>query len=178
MRSSSFTDWLLFMDIPTKFQVSPHFAASSANKLRGQSSVARTVTVFILSNRFREDLEQYNNAMSLSFSSKTSDTIEITALALRIIQMIYKPGVMYKKAGVILSDITEARPFQLNMFDPIPNRKERHELMKLIDVINQSFGLKTIKLAVEGVSSHQWDIKCEHRSPNYLTDLNQLLTIK
>ena len=116
--------------------------------------------------------------MTLSFSSPTSDTLEITALALHILHLIYKPGVKYKKAGVILSDITEARPFQLNMFDPIHNRKERHQLMKSIDVINQTFGLKTIKLAVEGIGSHQWDIKCEHRSPNYLTDMNQLLTIK
>lgn len=174
--SRSFGD--MVTDIDSLKEAVAHFAAGSANKLRGQSSLARTVTVFIYSNRFREDLSQYNHAMTLSFSSPTSDTIEITALALHILHQIYKPGIMYKKAGIILSDITEARPFQLNMFDPIQNRKERHQLMTSIDVINQTFGLKTIKLAVEGIGSHQWDIKCEHRSPNYLTDMNQLLTIK
>lgn len=173
--SRSFGD--MVTDIDSLKEAVAHFAASSANKLRGQYSVAGSVTVFIYSNRFRDDLSQYNNAMTLSFSSPTSDTLEITALALNILHLIYKPGIMYKKAGVILSDITEARPFQLNLFDPISNRKERHQLMKSIDVINQTFGLKIIQLAVEGIGSHKWDIKCEHRSPNYLTDINHLLTI-
>jgi len=174
--SRSFGDMVTAID--SLKEAVAHFAASSANKLRGQYSVAGSVTVFIYSNRFRDDLEQYNNTMSLAFSSPTSDTQEITVLALHILHLIYKSGVIYKKAGVILSDITEAYPFQLNLFDHIPNRKERFQLMHSIDSINQTFGLKTIKLAVEGVSSHQWDIKCKHRSTNYLTDINHLLTIK
>lgn len=36
------------------------FAASCANKLRGQHSLTSAVTVFASSNRFREDLPQYS----------------------------------------------------------------------------------------------------------------------
>lgn len=64
------------------------------------------------------------------------------------------------------------------LFDPIPNRSERHHLMQLIDKINQRYGTKTILLGVEGVEKQKWTTKCEQRTPNYLTDINEIMTIK
>src|SRR5574344_708570 len=78
------------------------FAASCANKLRGQHSVASTVTVYIMSNRFREDLPQYSNGQTAILPISTSDTIEITQAALSVLESIYREGIFYKKAGVIL----------------------------------------------------------------------------
>lgn len=73
------------------------FAASSANKLRGQNCVASAVTVFIMSNRFRDDLQQYKNGLTQTLPVPTSDTIEITT-ALQIVDDIYMKGICYKKA--------------------------------------------------------------------------------
>ena len=83
------------------------FASSCANKLRGQQSVAGSVTVFICSNRFREDLPQYGNAQTEYFSVSTSDTLKITDYAIKILERIYQPGIQYKKSGVILSNISD-----------------------------------------------------------------------
>ena len=153
------------------------FASSCANKLRGQLAVAKSVTVFLLSNRFREDLAQYNNTGTWEFVTPTSDTMEITKAALKILEQIYRPGIMYKKSGVIVSKITEKGLIEYDLFDPIRNRKERNELMSTIDRMNHRFGLKTIQLAVEGEKKQAWKVKCEHRSQNYLTNLNEILTI-
>ncbi len=154
------------------------FASSCANKLRGQGSGTKSVTVFIASNRFREDLAQYGNAASVSFPTPTSDTMEITQAALAILAHIYKKGVMYKKAGVIVGDIVAMSPLQADLFDPIQNRPQRARLMKAMDELNHRYGLKTLRLAVEGEDKQRWKVKSEHRSPNYLTDATQLLTIK
>ncbi len=78
----------------------------------------------------------------------------------------------------MVGDIVPACPIALDMFDPIQNRKERKNLMKVIDSINQQYGTKTIKLGVEGEEKQPWKVKCEHRSPNYLTNINEILTIK
>ena len=50
--------------------------------------------------------------------------------------------------------------------------------MQMIDKINQRYGTKTILLGVEGVENQKWTTKCEQRTPNYLTDINEIMTIK
>lgn len=72
-------------------------------------------------------------------------------------------------------------------------RKERADLMKAIDNLNHKYGLKTIRLCAEGamktrkkdgasstndVEKAPWKIKCEHKSQNYLTDIDNILTIE
>lgn len=153
------------------------FASSCANKLRGEGSGAKSVTVFLCSNRFREDLAQYNNAASFTFLTPTSDTMEITNAALNILVHIYKKGIMYKKAGVIVGDVVSISPYQADLFDTIQNRPQRARLMKAMDDLNHRYGLKTLRLAVEGEEKQSWKVKSEHRSPNYLTNFNEILTI-
>lgn len=171
-------------DLPSLKASVATFASSCANKLRGQGSMCKSVTVFIESNRFREDMQQYANSSYTTFSTATSDSLEITNAALRCLESIYVPGIMYKRSGVMVSDITPACPLQLDMFDTNKKRKERNELMRVLDDINQRYGVKTLRLAVEdssisfGAFGGGWHVKCEHRSPNYLTDINDILTIK
>lgn len=174
--SRSFGD--MVSDLPSLKASIATFASSCANKLRGQGSCCKSITVFIGSNHFREDLPQYGNAASTTFATATSDTLEITNAALRCLEAIYVPGIMYKRSGVMVGDIVPSCPIALDMFDPIQNRKERKNLMKVIDSINHQYGLKTIQLGVEGEKKQPWKVKCEHRSPNYLTDINDILTVK
>ena len=164
-------------DLPSIKASVATFASSCANKLRGQHAGAKSVTVFMYSNRFREDLPQYGNTASYSFVTPTADTLEITNAALALAEQIYRPGILYKKSGVIVGDIVDASSIQMEMFDPIPNRKERSALMKVIDNLNHRYGVKTIRLMAEGEHQQAWKVKCEYRSQNYLTDLNEILTI-
>lgn len=154
------------------------FAAGCANKLRGQGSVAGEITIFVSSNFFREDLPQYYNAASWKFPVGTADTLEITDAALKLVEEIYRPGIKYKKSGVILNDISPDTAVQQILFDGIRNRWERLNLSRSIDLINRKYGLKTIGLAVEGTHNDPWKVKCEHRSGNYLTDLEDILTVR
>ena len=180
--SRSFAE--MVSDLPSLKASIAHFAASCANKLRGQGSACKSVTAFVGSNRFREDLPQYGNAASTTFVTATSDTLEITNAALRCLESIYVPGIMYKRSGVMVGDIVPSNPLQLDLFDTNKKRKERNELMRVLDSVNQRYGVKTLHLAVEdtpisyGAFGGGWHVKCEHRSPNYLTDINEILTIK
>ena len=180
--SRSFAE--MVSDLPSLKASIAHFAASCANKLRGQGSACKSVTAFVGSNRFREDLPQYGNAASTTFVTATSDTLEITNAALRCLESIYVPGIMYKRSGVMVGDIVPSNPLQLDLFDTNKKRKERNNLMRVLDRINQRYGVKTLHLAVEdtpisyGAFGGGWHVKCEHRSPNYLTDINEILTIK
>jgi len=155
-----------------------NFAAGSANKLRGQHSVASVVTVFIMSSRFREDLRPYSNSLTVTLPVPTSDTIEITKVALQIVEDLYVKGVCYKKAGVVLSDIRKNTAVEQNLFDDIKNRPQRFKLMDTIDKLNHRYGIKSIRLAVEGEGKQDWHSKSEHRSGNYISDINEIMTIQ
>jgi umuC protein len=48
----------------------------------------------------------------------------------------------------------------------------------MIDKINQRYGTKNILLGVEGVENQKWKTKSGQRTPNYLTDINEIMTIK
>jgi len=155
-----------------------HFTASSANKLRGQKSLCCQLAVFVLSNPFRDDLPQYNGYNIHRFMVPTCDTIEMTKAAREVLDMIYRPGIHYKKAGVILSEILPESPVQLHLFDDIQNRPEREELMRAIDTLNQKYGMQTLRLATEAYDKRPWHVKCENRSGLYLTDINEILEVK
>ena len=50
--------------------------------------------------------------------------------------------------------------------------------MGVIDQINGKYGPKSIRLAVEGCRQSPWHVKCENKSGNYLSDLDDILKIK
>lgn len=154
------------------------FAWNCANKLRGQGSVASCVTVFVGSNQYREDLSQYWNGGSVRLPVASCDTLEIAGAALKVLESIFRPDISYKRSGVVLSDISPDPQIQLDLFDPVRRREKRKSLSGTIDTMNQKFGLKTVRLAVEDGEADHWKSKSEHRSPDYLTDINEILTVK
>lgn len=174
--SRSFGD--MVSDLPSLKASVASFASSCANKLRGQQSVCQSVTVFVSSNSFRTDLPQYGNAATVLLATPTSDTLEINKAAMQCLESVYLPGIMYKKSGVLLGKISPAYPAQMELFNSPVRRMCRENLMHALDDINQRYGAKTLHLAVEDCGHQPWHVKCEHRSPNYLTDINEILTIR
>ena len=152
------------------------FAASCCNTLRAQESAACSVSVFACSNRFREDLQQYSNIATMRLDSPSSDTLEITEAAIRLADRIYRPGIQFKKSGVILSDIIPGLTHHI-LFDPIPKRDERAELSTAIDRMNRKYGLKAVSLAVAGYGNADWKNRKDRLTPNYLTDIDQIMTV-
>lgn len=120
------------------------FAASCALKLREQQSVCRSVTVFLSTNRHRDDLGQYRNSGSVRLPSPTSDTPAISRAATAALDALFKEGFLYKQAGVILGDISDAQGMQLDLFSE-PDDERHRKLMEVADKINKKFGDNTIK---------------------------------
>lgn len=174
--SRSFGD--MVSDLPSLKASVASFASSCANKLRGKQSLCQSVTVFVSSNSFRTDLPQYGNAATVLLATPTSDTLEINKAAMQCLESVYLPGIMYKKSGVLLGKISPAYPAQMELFNSPVRRMRRENLMHALDDINQRYGAKTLHLAVEDCGHQPWHVKCEHRSPNYLTDINEILTIR
>ena len=124
-----------------------NYAARCAAKLRQQNSVCGMVTVFIDSNHFREDLQQYGCSGSLTFATSTSATIEIVEAATRILKSIFRSGIHYKRAGVMVNDISSASAIQPDLFVYNQHLSEKHRsISEAIDEINRRMGADTIVL--------------------------------
>jgi len=148
------------------------FASACARKLRQQNAYAMSLMIFIHTNNFREDLPQYWRNTIVKLPIPTADTLEIVHYALEGLKNIFISGFQYKKAGVIITEITEVA--QLGLFDTI-NRAKRERLMQAIDKINGNYACH-IKLAIQGVVQ-EWRLKQEQLSHCYTTDINEIITI-
>lgn len=151
------------------------FTSSSAEKLRKENSLCNIITVFVRTNRFHEDKEQYRNGISITLPYPTSSDIVLTKYAKIALENIYKTGYEYKKAGVILMGITPKNEVQTNLFF---NESPRHTLlMKTMDKLNNKLGNKKVKLANQDPQK-TWKMRQEHLSNRYTTNWNELLQVK
>lgn len=160
-------------DIDTMSEAIATHASTCAKKLRQQKSYAMSLMVFIHTNNFREDLPQYWKNTIVQFPIPTSDTLEIVEYALAGLKTIFMEGYQYKKAGVIITEITTNA--QLGLFDSI-YRDKRERLMQVVDKINGKHQ-HHVKLAIQG-SGRDWKLKQEQLSKRYTTDINEVIIIK
>jgi DNA polymerase V len=147
------------------------YAARAAEKLRSDKSVCSGVQVFIHTNQFREQDAQYGNALLVPLTAATNDTRRITAAALYGLQQIYRDGYAYKKAGVVLLELSPAYIKQAQLFAK-PDEKSQ-KVIEVMDRLNLEYGDNTLYLASCGVQ-HQWKTLFEYRTPRYTTRWDEL----
>jgi len=152
------------------------FASNCAKKLRDQNTVCKKVSVFILTNPFKPEAKQYQGYQILEFPTATNDSLEISKMALQGLRNIFKEDCIYKKAGVIVHDISPESQLQLSMFDTV-DRAKRKSLMSTFDSINNKMGGDSVRLTIQGFD-RKWKMKQEQLSPCYTTRISELLDVK
>jgi len=153
-----------------------NFAASCAAKLRKQKACAALMMIFIHTNPFRKDLKQYAKNIVISMPAATNSSMELVKYAGAGLKKIYKKGYLYKKAGVIVSDIIPENNIQTSLFDEV-NREKQKKVMQALDRLNSRMGRDKVRLAQQGFS-RKWKLKQEKLSPNYTTKLEDILVVK
>lgn len=151
------------------------FIARAAEKLRKQNLAAKTVTVFIATDRFYSQPSYYSNAFTSSAYYPTGTNFELQKLAFSCLEKIFDARFFYKKAGVILSGLIPAEELNGRLFDEEKYDRSRR-VTKAVDEINRKFGHDTIRFATanpEGV----WKGKCAYRSNRYTTKFDEILTV-
>ncbi|MDG1219284.1 MAG: Y-family DNA polymerase [Flavobacteriaceae bacterium] len=150
------------------------FAFVSGEKLRRQNSHCHMIIVILRSNYFREDLKQHYATKVISLPYPTNSSLVLSNYAIKAIEEVFKKGIAYKKAGIILTGLVPSNNYQLNIFDW--ENSNHQPLMKAIDKINYRFSNK-IKLANQDLKK-TWKMKQDHLSPNYTTNLQDIIKVK
>lgn len=150
------------------------FAISCAEKLRKQSSNCNAIMIFLHTNGHRKDLPQYSRNIVVKLPYPSNSNIELSKFAIQGLERIFVKGFDYKKAGVIVMDITPEREQQLSMFN---NSNPKHKkLMRTIDYLNLTIGQQKVKLASQDLD-RTWKMRQEKLSPRYTTRLDEVITI-
>ena len=152
--------------------VSTHVCSAVA-VLREQGTLASVINVFIDTNRFREQDVQYHGSKSAALAYPSSDTLQFNQLAMQLLDDIYQPGYLYKKAGVMLAGIETGTRLQADLFAQ-HDTPERDKLMQALDVLNTRYGRGTVQLAT-AMQNEDWRMCRERLSPCYTTRAEQIL---
>lgn len=155
-----------------------NFAASCARKLREQHTVCGAITVFAHTSRFRTDIPQNCIYQNIYLNVHTANQQEIVSCACNALRSSWDTSnrFLYKKAGVIVWNITPNSSIQGDLFDTV-DRQRMQALMNAVDAVNHKNGHNTVRMAAQGFSK-QWHLKTEHISRQYTTNLDQIISIK
>lgn len=153
------------------------FSEIVGRKLREQNTFTRDISVFIATNRFNENIDQYYNCASVHLSESTNDTSTIARLAMEVLSSIYRPEHKYKRAGITISDFESATARQQSLFSDYVDQSRRRKLMSVMDYINSSPGnYNRVHLASSGTGLSDLT-RHEHASRLFSTRLSDIITI-
>jgi DNA polymerase V len=151
--------------------------ARGGEKLRRQRLAASHLTVFISTSRFRERPEDvYSGAASLQLPFPTSYTPGLISAARALLERVYKPGFVYQKAGVFLTDIVPDAERQQSILAGIDDER-RVRAMRAVDEINRRHGRHTVRPLAVG-AGRGWDMRRQRISPRYTKRLDEVLRVK
>jgi DNA polymerase V len=151
------------------------FTLLGAEKLRKQKSCATALHVFVRSNPFNPDAVQYRNGCTLTLPHATDSNFVLNRYALMGLRSIFKPGIEYKKAGVILLGITPSSSRQITLFEQ--DTAKHAVLMQTLDKIHRRYGPHRMKLATQDLKQ-TWKMKREHLSNRFTTEINEIIRVK
>lgn len=153
------------------------FAVRVAEKLRGFDQKAGIISVFLLKNRFKHPAERdYYRSTSAELSVASSDGGTLNAVACRLAARLFQPGMTYKKAGVMVSELSPTGVLQNTLFNDAANEQRRDVLMATVDKLNQRFGKMAVGFgSTLPAAGGAWRVKAEHRSPHYTTQFQDLI---
>jgi DNA polymerase V len=149
------------------------YVTRAGEKLRSQQQYAQVLTVFGMNNRFGKEKSYYNSA-SCIFETATDSSLDLVSAVGRLVKTVYREGVKFKKAGVVLSKLVPKSELQLNLFADRESIDRDRRLMNTLDRINE--GSKQVYFASEGVIQ-PWQTKFEHKSKCYTTRWDELVKV-
>lgn len=126
-----------------------------------------------MTNRFQRETFTCK-VESVKIPVSTNDTSELIRYVHIGLERIFEKGLKYKKAGIMLSELTSETQFQQCLFDKI-DREKSALVMNALDAVNRKMGTNTLKYAAAGLGEKQaWRTVFNRRSPAYTTDWGQL----
>lgn len=164
-----------FSDIDNIKERISTFATSCAEKLRKQGSSCHVIYVILRSDRHKKNLEQHRCSKAVNLLFPTDSSLIISSAAVETVAEMFKKGIKYKRAGVIVSGLVPTNNHQLQIFQ---KENPKHKpLMHTIDHLNTKYADYKIKLGNQDLK-RTWKMRQERLSPRFTTNINDIIVVK
>ncbi|MCK5681615.1 Y-family DNA polymerase, partial [bacterium] len=152
------------------------YVTSGAERLRKENLVAGVLIVYVMTNRFQSDY--YYNSTTFNIMVKSCDTPELIGCAKEGLKKIYREGYRYKKAGILLQELSSKDSVQASFFDAV-DRQRSEKLMYAVDAVNREIGSEMLKYGAVGLTPKpSWKTTFNQRSRSYTTCWEQLPEVR
>ncbi|MDP5001583.1 MAG: Y-family DNA polymerase [Flavobacterium sp.] len=151
------------------------FASVCSEKLRKQNSCCQVVILYLQKDKYKSNGAKYSfyQLETLPFASNT--LFSISDLAIQMLKKCYQKGELYKKAGVIVTDIIPSNQRQFHLFED--ENPKFQKLMEVIDTYHDKVGERKIRLASQDLK-RTWKMKQKYLSKRYTTNFNELIEVQ
>jgi DNA polymerase V len=140
--------------------------------LRQEGNYAGTVAVFLNTDRFRPEVIPHHPIASVRLSSPSHATQSILAAAMHVLHKVRRVEVSYRKAGVIVGEISDGRQGTLWPEDAT-KRQKQEAVCRAMDLANLSSGGRKVTIGLVP-RKKVWLPGAQNKSPRYLADWNSL----
>ena len=151
------------------------FAERASEKVRHSDQVCGSMQVFINTDPFASAAPQHSASASTNFISPTADSRVIVEAAMRIFDRIWCEGFAWRKAGIVLLDLSSGADVQPNLFSNLTSGG--NNLMKAVDQINGRFGRGSVGLGFSAKNA-EWRMRQDQLSPHYTTRWKEIMQVR
>ena len=130
------------------------FLAIAARRLRAQGAAARAVQVFVQASPFKPGY--YGNSAVGVIPGGAEYTPRLMAVVRGLLERIYRPGIAYKRAGVVLMDLVSAGNREDDLFTDCQNDAREARLMKAVDRLDGRVLWAAEMAAPDAVGKQSW----------------------
>lgn len=136
------------------------YGADCAKKLRAMHGLCSLVSVFLQSNRFHPERGIHSPEVTIRLPRPSDSTMDIVNAGICGLERIFSPQVLYKRAGIVLTEIIPATSVVGSLFDddlqPCSDNgtPDDSKLMTVVDRLNGNVGSNVLKLASQLTKGH------------------------
>ena len=143
--------------------------------LENMNLLAQNIRVLILPSRHGDYVLQ---GSSLDYScSATKDLFVLEEIVMKLLSECYRPGVPYKKAGVIISNLVSPASQTESLFAADAKAQNTKAASEAMFAINKKHGADLLQLGRLSTKAASFGSKKELLSPAYTTNWTQLRTV-
>ncbi|MBA1429076.1 translesion error-prone DNA polymerase V subunit UmuC [Pseudomonas orientalis] len=152
------------------------YTQRAAEKLRAQNSLCKKIRVSIRTGMFNPEEVKYANGALVELPYPTNDVRLMTKAATEAVNRLFRPGLKYSKAEVLLMDLRQPGEFTDDLFAH-SQPAIADKVMTVLDEINCRWGKGVLRLASVPAAAN-WAMRRELMSQSYTTKVDQLWTVK
>lgn len=145
------------------------YSQDAVRRLRSQKLLCGKITVFAQSNHFDPKEPYFNQGMSFNFPEPTDCVTDLVRLATYMTGLIYKPGVRFKKCGVILTDLTPKDKHTYDLLTDMSIVERKENLMIAYEKAHSKFGKQKLAVGSCYLPNRAWSMSRERLSRNPFT---------